>query len=290
MTVSVVLASHNEGEQLRRTVSSLLATLPRGGEIVVVDDRSTDGSADFIDETYPCVRVVTAPERLGIARARNLGAANSKGDVLVFGDAHIEATFGWVEGLLPLLRRESVGIAIPTVTVMGNPAAKGYGYTLADLSLNMRWLSWQGAEPHPVPLGCGCFMAMRRNVFDAVGGFDDGFRGWGAEDSELSLRLWLLGYECVLAPEVEVAHLFQDRFPYHVDMGTLLRNNLRMAITHFDEEMLECVFARLAGQAAFPAALAHALSGDVFERRQRLSSRRKRDARWFFDRFEIPVN
>ena len=45
---------------------------------------------------------------------------------------------------------------------------------------------------------------MRRHVFEAVGGFDGGMTGWGWEDQEISLRLWLLGYELRLVPEVTV--------------------------------------------------------------------------------------
>src|SRR5262249_12279390 len=157
----------------------------------------------------------------------------------VFSDAHVDVAWGWLDGLLGVLERPGVGVVGPAVSVMGGPRAVGYGYTLCDLSLNTRWLARESAEPHAVPMVCGCFMAMRREVFEAVGGFDGGFEGWGAEDSELCLRLWLLGYECFVAPAVEVAHLFRQRFPYDVDMATSLQNNLRMAMVHFGERLLE---------------------------------------------------
>jgi len=133
-------------------------------------------------------------------------------------------------------------------------------------------------------------MAMRRDVFEAVGGFDDGLLGWGADDSEISLRLWLLGYECLVVPDADVAHLFRSHFPYEVDGRLTLHNNLRLAATHFGETLLERTFARVAGDSAFPAALAQVMTGDVFERRRRLQEQRQRDAEWYFNRFEIPVN
>lgn len=275
---------------LRRTVDGMLATLPWDSEIIVVDDQSSDGSTDFLDERYAAARLVRTPERLGVARSRNLGATQATGRVLVFSDAHVEVGFGWLPALTKALAEPGVGAAGPVVCVMGNPAAKGYGYTLTDLSLGTRWLHWQAAEPHPVPMVCGCFMAIRRDIFDEVGRFDDGFQGWGAEDSELSMRLWLLGYECRLVPEVEVTHLFRQRFPYDVDMKTSLHNNLRLAATHLEDRLLEGALARVAGMAAFPGALAQVMSGDVMERRHWLRQRRRRDSEWYFDRFEIPVN
>jgi glycosyltransferase involved in cell wall biosynthesis len=287
---SAFLISRDEGENLQRTVWGLLATLPRDSEVIVVDDGSTDGGADFIDASYPAVRVIRAGERLGIARARNLGGCAANGEMLVFSDAHVDVQPGWFEGLLPSLEDDGVGLVAPAIAVMGNEAAKGYGYTLSDLSLGVRWLHWQQGRPYEVPMVCGCFMAMRRSVFEAVGGFDAGFRGWGAEDSELSLRLWLLGYRCLVDPNVEVVHLFRQRFPYEVDMRTCLHNNLRLGVTHFSTALLEGMFARLAGDHAFPGALAEVIGGGALERRQELLASRRYDAEWFFDRFGIPVN
>jgi GT2 family glycosyltransferase len=286
----VVLISHNEGEELERTVHGIMATLPPRSEVIVVDDCSTDSSADFIDETYAAVRLLKPDQRLGVARARNLGAASASGEVLVFSDAHVRVGFGWLEGLLPVLARAQVGAAGPAISVVGNASAKGYGYTFDDLSFGCRWLGWQSAEPHPVPMLCGCFFAMRREVFESAGGFDAGFQGWGGEDSELSLRLWLLGYECLVVPSVEVGHLFRQRFHYDVDMATCLHNNLRLAVVHFGERLLERTFARHAGDSSFPSALAQVVEGDVFETRRRLRERRQRDDEWFFGRFGIPVN
>src|SRR5688500_1987853 len=78
-SVSVVVVAHNEGEHLRRSVHNLLATMPDDGELIVVDDRSTDASAAGLTERYPTVRVVRPSSRLGGAAARNLGASHAGG-------------------------------------------------------------------------------------------------------------------------------------------------------------------------------------------------------------------
>ncbi|HTX39063.1 MAG TPA: glycosyltransferase family 2 protein, partial [Bryobacteraceae bacterium] len=107
--LSVVVISLNEGEALRRTVESLQAKLPEPWEIIVVDDGSTDGSAGFLGEGRPGVTLLRPPARLGVAGARNFGAAHATGDVLVFSDAHVLVRPGWAEALLEILARPEVG-------------------------------------------------------------------------------------------------------------------------------------------------------------------------------------
>jgi len=86
--ISIIVVTRNEGAELRRTVENLRDTLPARSEIVIVDDASTDGS------TARFRRAVKAPG-IGVARARNLGAAQSKGDILVFADGHIRLDKLW---------------------------------------------------------------------------------------------------------------------------------------------------------------------------------------------------
>jgi GT2 family glycosyltransferase len=287
-SVSVVVASHREGDFLRRTVHSLLATLPPDGEIVVVDDASDDGSADFLEEgCYGGVRLLQPSDRLGAPAARNHGAAASDGDVVVFCDAHVQLQLGWYGPLAEALARPEVGAAAPVVAVLGRPDSKGLGFTWSDAALNVRWLGGGGGPPRPVPMLPGCFLAMRRDVFDASGGFDAGVLVWGGEDQELSLHLWCLGYECLLVPEVEVAHRFRNRFPYEIDWELVLHNKLRLGTVHFGQARLTRLVETLARSTAFPTALARLLDSDVWDRRDRVRRRRSRDDDWFFERFAI---
>src|SRR5215217_324971 len=121
--LSVVVPSHNEGGNLRDTVHALLATLPSSGEVIVVDDASDDGSADFITSNYGGVRLLRLPERLGASAARNAGAAISSADVFVFSDAHVTPPMGWADVLLSALARPGVGAVAPVISVAGRPRA-----------------------------------------------------------------------------------------------------------------------------------------------------------------------
>jgi GT2 family glycosyltransferase len=291
MSVSVVIPTHNEGQQLLDTVESLLPGLPPASEIVVVDDSSTDGSADRLANlAQPCVRVLHPPERLGAAGARNYGAVCAQGEVLVFSDAHVRVAPDWSAKLLPLLDQPGVGAAAPAVSVMhadAGAAAVGYGFRWKDAALNVDWLGWQGEQPHPVPLLPGCFLAIRHELFAHIGGFDNGLVVWGSEDGELCLRVWLLGYECWLVPTLEVAHLFRATHPYHVEWELVLHNLLRVGVVHFGHARLARMIASFSGNAAFAHAFATLLEGDAWARRAWLRSQRLHDDDWFFRRFEM---
>jgi glycosyltransferase involved in cell wall biosynthesis len=286
-SLSVVIISLNEGESLRRTVDNLLAGLPSQSEIIVVDDSSTDGSAGFLSDGYPGVTLLRPPERLGVSRARNFGARHAHGDVLVFSDAHVCAPAGWSEPLLEVLARPEVGAVAPAIGVMRSAAGEsvGYGQKWCDASLSVGWLGRQGSTPYPVPLLCGCFLALRRDVFTEVGGFDSGMVLWGAEDSELSIRLWTLGYECWVVPELDVQHAFRARFPYEVKWEPVLHNRFRLASIHFGPRRLLRVVERLKQYDEFAAASVRLLTGDLAARASTLRSLRRYDDDWFFSRF-----
>lgn len=284
-SVSAVVPAHNEGESLRSTVHALLATLPADGEVVVVDDCSSDGSAAFVDGGYPSVRCVRPPERLGAAAARNLGAREARGRILVFTDAHVLPPFGWPGAFERVLRDESVGAVSTAVSAIGAPARVGYGLVWRDDALNVEWLPRRSKEPYPVPILGGCFLGIRREAFERAGGFDGGLEGCGGEDAELSLRLWLLGYRQLLIPDLVVGHRFRRTRPYDMQATAITHNFLRIGTVHFGTARLGRLVRCLSGSPAFPAAYASLVLGDTAARRVRLRAMRVHDDDWYFERF-----
>jgi GT2 family glycosyltransferase len=223
--------------------------------------------------------------RIGCARARNYGAERAAGRILFFADAHLDLPGAWAEPLAALLERPQVGAAGPAISVMHRPESVGYGQRVLGPDLSTGWLKRSGRSPYPVPfLGSG-FLAMRREVFQACGGFDEGLLRWGGNDLELGLRLWSLGYECWLDPRVEVAHLFREKHPYQVNWTQVLHNLLRIALIHFGQERQVRVIEALKNKPQFAAALALVTQGDAPQRRQVLAARRRREDGWFFDSF-----
>lgn len=286
-TISVVVISHNEGLNLRSTVENLEDTLPPQREILVVDDRSSDGSADFLQKARSSVSLARPRRRLGVAQARNFGASQTNGQIIVFCDAHLRLPRNWCRPMVELLDDPMIGAVAPCISDWVCQHRKGYGLYPSSPDLDVQWLNRKGNDPYPVPLLPGACMAMRRDAFQATGGFDPGLIRYGVEDCELSLRFWLLGYELWLVPAVEVEHQFREQIPYAVAWRTVLHNRLRMAFLHFSDSRRRRVVKALETYPAFQSAIALVGQGDVKVRRAELISRRKRDDDWYFQRFRL---
>lgn len=282
---SVIVITRDEGTSLAATLGRLTSTTPDATEIIVVDDHSSDGSAENLTP-HPRIRVVRPPQPLGIARARNLGAQLARGRQLVFSDAHVNPQPGWLGALAAALEDPRAGAVNPVITGFGDPGRGVNGLTFDGPQLDVRWLCDAGrAEPFPVPLLTGCFLALRRDVFVAVGGFDDGMTGYGAEDLELCLRLWRIGYRCLSVPGARVAHRFRPRAEQKIDRTGFLHNLLRMATIHLAPHRLENLLAALSGQPEFPLALARVLASDIGLRKAQTEALCWHGDEWFFQRF-----
>jgi GT2 family glycosyltransferase len=282
--ISVVVVTLNEGDMLRSTVTALDATLPITAEIVVVDDGSTDGSADFLQGANERIRLFQS-SGLGVARARNFGARQARGNMLAFSDAHVDPPEGWWKPLVEVLQNPVVGAVGPGITDLIDRERRGFGMRLINTAMNAEWLCPEFDEVFPVPLLPGGFWMTRRDVLEHTGGLDDGMLRWGSEDFEFSLRLWMLGYELRVAPEVEVAHLFRRESPYDVEDLWPRHNTLRTAYLHFSDERFERVLETLRPMEEFDEGYRLFQQSSAPERRAKIRAERVRDDDWYFQAF-----
>lgn len=121
---SLIIAAHNEGDLLWRTVESCIETT--GGldaEIVVADDASWDGCVDEVRKRFPRVRIVAHEERRGPSPTKDLGARNARGDVLVFLDGHCRPEPGAIQRLIENVEAFD-GDAVVTPAVAGLDAKR----------------------------------------------------------------------------------------------------------------------------------------------------------------------
>jgi len=282
--LSVVVISRNEGRELRLTVENLEDTLPEGGEVVVVDDGSTDKSADHLARRRGRVTLRRSQD-LGVAKARNWGARESHGKIVVFADAHIRLPRLWWQPLVELLEDPRVGGAAPSIMTLGREKNRGYGLQLTGPDLDARWLPRAGDAPSAVPILPGCCLAMRREVFEETGGWDEGMSQRGGVDNEGCVRFWLFGYDLMLAPDVVVRHRFRSKSPYPVDWSQYLHNRLRLAFAHFSPPRLGKVVNALREHEALGDALALLVERNISTHRPQMLARRVRSDDWYFERF-----
>lgn len=184
--ISVVIACYDYGRFLGEAIESALGQSLRPIEVVVVDDGSTDDSRE-VASRYP-VRLV-AQANAGVAAARNRGAHEAKGDLLVFLDADDALEPEYLARCWDALRNA--------------PANVAYAYTQMRFFGDRDGIFASAPFSRRAVLGADKVNAsamIRREAFDAVGGFDPGFR-LGLEDAELWIRLLDRGYIGTFVPE-----------------------------------------------------------------------------------------
>jgi len=283
--ISVVVISRNEGRELRRTVENFDDTLPAGSEILVIDDGSTDGSAASVAKRRGRIKLHRV-ENYGVARARNFGASQARGDVIVYADAHLKLEPDWWRPMVEVLENPKVGGVAPAI-VGYRPGRIGYGLTFADSRLEVRWRRRKPRGPAAAPIIPGCCFATRRDVIEATGGWDDSQLQRGNIDNEGCVRFWMLGYDLMITPDTVVAHKFRKRSPYRVGWPEFLFNRLRLAFVHFNPQRLGKVVAGLRNYPGFGEALALLASSDIAARRREIDARRVRDDNWYCNRFNL---
>ncbi|XP_052903161.1 putative polypeptide N-acetylgalactosaminyltransferase 9 [Anopheles moucheti] len=255
---SIVIVFFNEAwSVVLRTVHSVLDRSPPHlvREIVLVDDCSTLANLKTqLDEyfrPYPKVRVIRAPARLGLIRARIYGAKNTTSEVITFLDAHVECTVGWLEALLDVVARNSTTIAIPTIDwvdekSMALVANKSILYVGAyDWDLNFGW--WHRTSlkkkyennmvPFDTPAMAGGLFAINRTFFERLGWYDEGFDIYGIENIELSMKSWMCGGKMMTVPCSRVAHIQKIGHPYmrNEKKDVVRANSIRLAEVWMDE-------------------------------------------------------
>lgn len=202
MTISVVIPVYNSADTLQRCLTSVAASRRPPDECIVVDDGCTDGSAE-IARSFGA-RVVCVPNGpTGPGNARNVGAAAATGDVLFFLDADVTAhedTIGKVAETFESDRTIDAAFG----SYDDNPDAVDFLSRYKNL---FHHFVHQHARPEAVTFWGACG-AVRRSVFQAVGGFDAGrYPRPSIEDIEFGYRLRSAGHRIVLNKEMQIRHL-----------------------------------------------------------------------------------
>ena len=222
MEISVIVPTFNNRSVLEKTLEALQTqTFPAADyEIIVVDDGGTDGTAEMVEAMRGPAQIrYLAQSNRGRAAARNSGARAARGRILLFIDSDIWAT----PGLLTAHHRHyppharQLGAQGRSLT---HPDARSTVFMKAkeitpDLTMRRRH------DLSPVHIITRNFSTLRTE-FEAVGGFDESFTGYGWEDIELALRLRARGVTFDYEPDALAYH-------HHVETLEGLRRKLRQA-------------------------------------------------------------
>jgi len=209
--ISVVVVNWNRKELLRACLTSLAQQTGTEFETIVVDNGSSDGSADLAEQEF-AARGIRNAENRGFCAANNQGIAAASGDFIALLNNDAEADPGWLAALhAACTRRPGIGMAASKVLVWEDPARidkvghlmfpdgqnRGRGSGAMDAG------QFDAEEEVLWPDGCAAM--YRRSMLDQIGGFDEDFFAYG-DDAELGLRARIAGWSCLYTPKAIVRH------------------------------------------------------------------------------------
>lgn len=235
--VSVVVLAYGPEPELRCCVAAILADPDL--ELVLVDNGAAEAVAALPRD--PRMTVLRPGQNTGFAGGVNLAAGVASGQVLVLVNSDAIVAPGAIAVLAGALADPAVGVVSGGVRLADTPELMN----TAGNPVTYLGVAWAGGlgEPHEkhaeqvdVASASGCFLAVRRDVWDELGGFDDSYFAYH-EDTDLSLRAWLLGYRVQVVPAAVAAH----HYAFSRNPGKLVlveRNRWQTVLTTFPTRVL----------------------------------------------------
>lgn len=240
---SIIIVSWNALQHLKTFLPSVADTHYENLEIILADNASTDGSAKWVNQHYPKVKVATFDANYGYCGGNNRGAKHAEGDILVFLNNDVKVEPDWITKLNKCFQEHPEAAAIqPKMRSFSNPdefeyagAAGGfldkYAYPFCrgrifdtvekdvgqyDVATEILWAS-------------GAALAIRKKQFEEIGGFDEDFE-FHMEEIDLCWQLWNRGHTVRYCPESVVYHLGGGSMPMGSPRKVYYnyRNNLKM--------------------------------------------------------------
>lgn len=224
--LSVLIVSYNSRGQLGGLLKALRRELEGlHGEVLVVDNASNDGSADYVEARHPWVRLLRSPRNLGFAAGNNLGARQARGRWLLLLNPDAVPEPGTLARAMALMQAHpEVGLAgarLFDTEGQDQPSARSFPrlslefYVLSGLAarcprsrqLGAMDRTWADpAQPAEVDWVPGAFAMLPRQLFEQLGGFDERYFLY-YEEVDLCRRIQAIGYRVMYWPELRVRHI-----------------------------------------------------------------------------------
>ena len=240
--VSIIIVSWNALELLKRCLPSVVATEFDDFEIILADNASTDGSAEWVSEYLPSVRIVRHPENWGFARGNNEAVPHARGEIIVLLNNDVEVPSGW---LSPIVARfdEAPDVAAAQPKLHQFDARDRFEYSGAAGGFLDRWGypfargrlfdtlekdDGQYDGQREIFWASGTCLAVRRSVWESIGSLEEAFF-MHMEEIDLCWRIRRAGHriECITSSVV-----------YHIGGGSLPAGNPRKTYLNFRNNLL----------------------------------------------------
>ena len=218
-TVSICIASRDEGIDLEHTITSALASKYKPKEIIVVDDGSEEHIDSFTigslgDRVGVKIQVHRFSPSIGAGPAKHHAAAQAIGDLVVVCDSHMRFPWKWLDEIVEAHKRHPTAILWPSSVGFDDGGFHGKHIEPKFDPDRGAWVgTWaqpdddEDCQPTFCPMG-GCYV-IPKVLLPRLGGYAPLLQSYGHEEEWLGWRAWLSGCEVRCVRAVKVAHQYQ---------------------------------------------------------------------------------
>lgn len=257
--VSIIIVTWNALPLLKMCLPSVVATRYPDFEIILADNASTDGSAEWVAATYPDVRIVRHPENWAFCRGNNEAVPYASGEFILFLNNDVEVPPDWLQPLVDAMVSDASVAAVQPKLLQyhlrdhfeyagasgGFLDALGYPFTRGRIFSTMEPDEGQYDDARDIFWASGAAIMLRRSALDEVGLFDERFV-MHMEEIDLCWRLQRRGYRIRVIPASEVYHVGGGSLPSHSPHKAYLnfRNNLLLLYKNLPPALWPATFRK----------------------------------------------
>jgi len=216
--LSIIILNWNTRALLRQCLNSLTSEDVSNDEIIIIDNASTDGSPQMVQETFPQVELLINSKNLGFTIANNQGIKIAHGRYILLLNSDTLASRAALDNLVHFMdTHPGVGACSPRLLRPdGIPQSYAFGkdptlgYLLArgfnQIVFHRQLHNWSIEKPLEVDWVSGACLMVRREVIDQVGGLDENIFMY-FEDNDWCLRIRQAGWKVYYVPQIEITHI-----------------------------------------------------------------------------------
>jgi len=213
--ISIIILNWNGKKFLDKCLTSISDTTYQNYEIIVVDNGSSDGSIELLENKFPDVKLIKNNENLGFSKGNNIGIKNSNGSyVLILNNDTEIINKDWLDNIIKIFESDKKIGVVGCKLIYPNGKLQHAGVEINFLKQWVTILIGWGEHPDKIEynkdrkVDCvsGAAMFIKREVIEKIGLFDEIFSPAYYEDNDFCIRARIAGYKILYASTIAILH------------------------------------------------------------------------------------
>lgn len=203
--LAVIIPTVNALFLLKKHLPKIIAFSGKTTQVIIVDDGSTDGTAEYLAANFPKVKCLRREENLGFTKSVNHGFRDTSADLVILLNNDVAVTRNYLAAALKHFENEKVFAVTFNETTSSWPQVDWRGklqYVRGKDKKVARYSAWAS----------GGSAAFRKSLWDRLGGFDEIYSPGYWEDIDIGWRAWKAGYRIIWEPAARVKHQHESSF------------------------------------------------------------------------------